>query len=77
MLATAGGSTRPTSNVRSVAHCYRAIDQFGQVIDVYVSPRRDSGTARGFFTRAMATVKVILVEVTTERRRCTRRFLMS
>jgi IS6 family transposase len=27
-------------------YVYRAIDQFGQVIDVYVSPRRDGGAAR-------------------------------
>jgi IS6 family transposase len=46
---------------------YRAIDQFGQVIDVYVSPRRDGGAARCFFTRALATTKVVPVEVTTDK----------
>ena len=30
-------------------YVYRAIDQFGQVIDVYVSTRRDSAAARCFF----------------------------
>jgi IS6 family transposase len=34
-------------------YVYRAIDQFGQVIDVYVSPRRDGGAARRFLTRAL------------------------
>ena len=34
-------------------YVYRAIDQFGQVIDVYVSPRRDARAARRFFKRAM------------------------
>jgi transposase, IS6 family len=48
-------------------YVYRAIDQFGQVIDVYVSPRRDGGAARCFFTRALATTKVIPVEVTTDK----------
>ena len=48
-------------------YVYRAIDQFGQVIDVYVSPRRDGGAARYFFTRALATTKVIPVEVTTDK----------
>ena len=48
-------------------YVYRAIDQFGQVIDVYVSPRRDGGAARRFFTRALATTKVIPVEVTTDK----------
>jgi transposase-like protein len=31
-------------------YVYRAIDQHGQVIDVYVSPRRDTHAARRFFT---------------------------
>ena len=38
-----------------------------QVIDVYVSQRRDAGAARCFFTRALATTKVIPVEVTTDK----------
>ena len=32
-------------------YVYRAIDQFGQVIDVYVSPRRDAKAARRFFEK--------------------------
>src|SRR6266705_431661 len=31
-------------------YLFRAIDQFGQVIDAYLSPRRDSEAARRFFT---------------------------
>jgi len=34
-------------------YVYRAVDQFGQVIDVLVSPRRDPAAARGFFERAI------------------------
>jgi IS6 family transposase len=30
-------------------YVYRAIDQFGQVVDVLVSPRRDAKAARRFF----------------------------
>jgi hypothetical protein len=33
---------------------YRAVDQFGQVIDVFVSPRRDTAAARRFFERPSA-----------------------
>ena len=33
---------------------YRAIDQHGQIIDVYVSPRRDTRVARRFFATALA-----------------------
>jgi len=35
-------------------YVYRAVDQHGQVIDVYVSHRRDTGAARTFFTAALA-----------------------
>jgi IS6 family transposase len=36
------------------SYVYRAVDQHGQVIDVYVSRRRDIGSARTFFTAALA-----------------------
>ena len=35
-------------------YVYRALDQHGQVIDVFVSPRRDIGAARRFFTDLLA-----------------------
>jgi len=47
-------------------YLYRAIDQFGQVIDVWLSVRRDLAAARAFFTRALAT-GAVPVEVTTDR----------
>ena len=47
-------------------YLYRAIDQDGQVIDVWLSARRDLSAARAFFTRALAT-GAIPVEVTTDR----------
>jgi transposase, IS6 family len=34
-------------------YVYRAIDQYGQIIDVYVSARRDTQAARRFFTTAI------------------------
>src|SRR3954449_8858711 len=34
-------------------YVYRAVDQHGQVIDVYVSQRRDIASARTFFTAAL------------------------
>jgi IS6 family transposase len=34
-------------------YLYRAIDQFGQVIDVLASPKRDLAATRRFFTRAL------------------------
>jgi hypothetical protein len=43
-------------------YVYRAIDQFGQVIDVFVSPRRDATAARRFFERAIRETKTMPVE---------------
>ena len=34
-------------------YLFRAIDQFGQVIDVLLSPRRDTAAARRFFAQAI------------------------
>ena len=34
-------------------YVYRAVDQHGQVIDVFVSPRRDIASAKSFFRRAL------------------------
>jgi IS6 family transposase len=47
-------------------YVYRAIDQFGQVVDVFVSPRRDGAAARRFFQRAIGTTRVAPVEVVTD-----------
>ena len=47
-------------------YVYRAIDQFGQVVDVFVSARRDTKAARRFFQRAIGTMPVASVEVVTD-----------
>ena len=47
-------------------YLYRAIDQFGQVIDVLASDKRDLAATRRFFTRALAHGPAP-VEVTTDR----------
>jgi IS6 family transposase len=54
---------------RTWRYLFRAIDQFGQVIDVFLSPRRSSEAARRFFARAMGRTRVSPVEVTTDRYR--------
>jgi IS6 family transposase len=48
-------------------YVYRAIDQFGQVIDVFASTRRDARAAHRFFERAIGTTKVRPAEVATDR----------
>jgi transposase-like protein len=50
-------------------YVYRAIDQFGQVIDVVVWPRRDAGAARRFFQRAIGATKVTPAKVATDQAR--------
>jgi len=50
-------------------YLFQAIDRFGQVIDVYLSPRRDAKAARRSFERAIGRTRVSPVEVTTDRYR--------
>jgi transposase-like protein len=47
-------------------YLYRAVDQFGQVIDVLLSEQRDTAAARRFFIRALAHGPTP-VEVSTDR----------
>jgi transposase-like protein len=47
-------------------YVYRAVDQFGQVIDVLVSAHRNAMTARRFFEQAISASKVTPMEVTTD-----------
>jgi transposase-like protein len=50
---------------------YRAADQYGQVIDVLLSRRRDAALARAFFTRALRCGPAP-ADVVTDRARFTR-----
>src|SRR5262249_40286936 len=50
-------------------YLFRAIDQFGQVIGVYLSPRRNTAAARRFFERAISRTRISPAEVTTDRYR--------
>ena len=47
-------------------YLYRAVDQFGQVIDVLVFPNQDKKAARRFFIRALAGATAP-AEVSTDR----------
>jgi transposase InsO family protein len=40
-------------------YVYRAIDQFGQVIDIFVAPRRDAKEAHRFLERAMGATAML------------------
>ena len=50
-----------------MALCLPAIDQFGQVVDVFVSPWRDVEAARRFFEQAIGTTRRAPVEVITDK----------
>jgi transposase-like protein len=47
-------------------YLYRAIDQFGQVIGVFLSAQRDAPAARRFFTKPIATTQSEPAEVVTD-----------
>jgi hypothetical protein len=64
-LRVRSGIGRHHCNLR--CYVYRAVDQHGQVIDVYVSARRDGHAARRFFRRALTTLKVTPSEVVTDK----------
>ena len=51
-------------------YAYRAIDQEGQVVDVFVSARRNAKAAQAFFTRAIATTGVTPRRIITDKARC-------
>jgi len=48
-------------------YAFRAIDEEGQVIDVYVSPTRDTAAATAFLTRAMESSEVTPYRATTDK----------
>ena len=52
------------------AYCYRAIDQDGQVVDVYVSERRHTVAAQAFCERAIAETGVTPERVVTDQAAC-------
>jgi transposase, IS6 family len=47
-------------------YVFRAIDQLGQVIDVFVSAQRDGRAARRFFEHTIGTTKARPMEVVTD-----------
>jgi transposase-like protein len=48
-------------------YIYRAIDQYGQVVDAYFSVRRNAKAAQAFFERAIDETDVTPVQVITDK----------
>ncbi len=57
-------------------YVYRAIDEYGQIIDVYVSPTRDIRAARRFFVTVLADHGEP-TEIVTDRAQLLRRALLT
>jgi transposase-like protein len=51
-------------------YLFRAIDEHGQIVDVYLSDRRDRVAAEAFFTGAVQTTTVTPSKVTTDKAKC-------
>ncbi|MDP8922037.1 MAG: IS6 family transposase, partial [Chloroflexota bacterium] len=51
-------------------YVFRAIDERGQVVDVYLSDHRDAASARAFFERAIAEIGVRPTRVTSDKAKC-------
>jgi transposase-like protein len=51
-------------------YLYRAIDEHGQIVDVYLSNQRNAEAARSFFQQAVDTGGVTPMRVTTDKAKC-------
>ena len=51
-------------------YLFRAIDEQGQIVDVYLSERRNATAARAFFEEAIHCSEVVPTEVTTDKAKC-------
>jgi IS6 family transposase len=51
-------------------YLFHAIDEQGQVSDVYLSDRRDAASARAFFARALSATAVAPDRVTSDQAKC-------
>jgi transposase-like protein len=49
---------------------FRAIDEDGQIVDVYLSDHRDAASARAFFAQALAATETRPVRVTSDKATC-------
>ncbi len=72
--ARVGGRWRVDETLLKVGgrwrYVFRAIDEHGQVVDVYLSDHRDAASARAFFERAMAATAVKPARVTSDKAKC-------
>ncbi len=51
-------------------YLFRAIDEHGQIVDVYLSDRRNAAAARAFFEEVIGSSEVVPTQVTTDKAKC-------
>ena len=51
-------------------YLFRAIDEHGQIVDVFLSDHRDAAAAQAFFERALTTTEVAPTRVTSDKAKC-------
>ena len=51
-------------------YLFRAIDEQGQIVDVYLSERRNAAAARAFFEEAIHSSEVVPTQVTIDKAKC-------
>jgi len=51
-------------------YLFRAIDEYGQIVDVLLSAYRDAASAQAFFERALASTEVVATRITTDQAKC-------
>ncbi len=51
-------------------YVFRCLDEHGQIVDVYLSNRRDAGSAHAFFERALASSNGAPTRITSDKANC-------
>ncbi len=51
-------------------YLFRAIDEYGQIVDVYLSDRRNAAAARAFFEQSLEMSGVTPTHITTDKAKC-------
>ena len=51
-------------------YVFRCLDEHGQIVEVYLSDRRDAASARAFFGRALASSDAAPTRITSDKAKC-------
>ena len=68
-LRKARPSRPPVVLRRSRRYLWRAVDQDGDLIEILVQKRKDTGAAKRFFRKALRSQAIVPIEITTDKLR--------